>query len=283
MVVASTSSPPASDATTRRGAPYPTVAAAPCGSATSDGGAGRVPGGRVSSLHGEQYVSLPSGSVERRSAARFGALQQPGPQRSTAARVATTSAVVAASDAEQLPMAGRWASSQKVTLHQRKVTQGATWLVVVVVVVVRTCSCTRMSIHTCTRHAVNSKKASTSVLAPSAGLTSGKKPTPVPSECRFQASPKPHPTQVEEKDCEARRPHPPLLRRKRGAIFSISSALDALDPDCYMRKYSWTCLLSKPDPLSQINTWFSKFQEHHTAVYHSHFQSWVKTRGENEW
>ena len=39
---------------------------------------------------------LSSGSVERRA-------KGPGPQRSTAARVATTSAVVAASDAEQLP------------------------------------------------------------------------------------------------------------------------------------------------------------------------------------
>ena len=37
--------------------------------------------------------------------------------------------------------------------------------------------------------------------------------------------------QVEEKDCEARPPHSPLLRRKGGAIFSISPALDALDPE----------------------------------------------------
>ena len=49
-------------------------------------------------------------------------------------------------------------------------------------------------------------------------------PTPVPSEGRFQASPKQNLTQpqVEEKNCEARPPHPPLLRRKGGAIFSIS-------------------------------------------------------------
>ena len=39
--------------------------------------------------------------------------------------------------------------------------------------------------------------------------------------------------QVEEKDCEARPPHLPLLRRKGGAIFFISSALDALDPECH--------------------------------------------------
>ena len=37
--------------------------------------------------------------------------------------------------------------------------------------------------------------------------------------------------QGEEKDCEARPPHPPLLRRKGGAIFSISSALSAQDLD----------------------------------------------------
>ena len=43
--------------------------------------------------------------------------------------------------------------------------------------------------------------------------------------------------QGEEKDCEARPPHPPLLRRKGGAIFSISSALDALDPDCHEKIY----------------------------------------------
>ena len=61
---------------------------------------------------------LSSGSVERRSAARCGASQQPGPQRSTAARVATTSAVVAACDAEQLPTAACWPSLQ--SLHKKK-------------------------------------------------------------------------------------------------------------------------------------------------------------------
>ena len=38
--------------------------------------------------------------------------------------------------------------------------------------------------------------------------------------------------QGEDKDCEARPPHSPLLWRKGDAIFSISSVLDALDPDC---------------------------------------------------
>ena len=58
-------------------------------------------------------------------------------------------------------------------------------------------------------------------------------PKPVPSEGRFQASPVQVITQPkgEEKDCEARPPHPPLLRRNGGAIFSISSALNALDPE----------------------------------------------------
>ena len=37
--------------------------------------------------------------------------------------------------------------------------------------------------------------------------------------------------QGEEKDCEARPPHPPLLRRKGSAIFSVSLALDAQDPE----------------------------------------------------
>ena len=50
---------------------------------------------------------------------------------------------------------------------------------------------------------------------------------------KFQASPMQTITQpqVEEKDCEARQPHPPLLHRKGGAIFSISSALDDPDPE----------------------------------------------------
>ena len=54
---------------------------------------------------------LSSGSVERRSAARCGASQLPGPRRSTAARVATTSAVVALDVVEQLlSQAVRWPS-----------------------------------------------------------------------------------------------------------------------------------------------------------------------------
>ena len=59
---------------------------------------------------------------------------------------------------------------------------------------------------------------------------------PQASEGRFQASSvaifiQP---QVEEKDCEARPPHlPPSPTKKEAAIFSISLALDALDPEYY--------------------------------------------------
>ena len=56
---------------------------------------------------------------------------------------------------------------------------------------------------------------------------------PVPFESRFQASPAANliQQQGEEKDCEARPPRPALLRRMGDAVFSISSAWNALDPD----------------------------------------------------
>ena len=69
---------------------------------------------------------------------------------------------------------------------------------------------------------------------------------------------KTHPTQVEEKDCEARPPHLPLLRRGGCAIFSISSALDAPGSRMDMRRSTWTCLLGKPDPFSKVTTWIRK-------------------------
>ena len=78
------------------------------------------------------------------------------------------------------------------------------------------------------------KKASTSVLASSAGLSSRlpyacclREQVPGVPKCKITQP------QGEEKDCEARPPHPPLLRRKGGAIFSIASALSAqgLGPD----------------------------------------------------
>ena len=92
------------------------------------------------------------------------------------------------------------------------------------------------------------------MLAPSAGLTSRKFPVPVASESRFQASSGlqtiTHP-QGEEKDC--RGTPTSLLSHTIGgrgsAIFSNSSALGALDPDCDVRKYTWTCLLGKAGPV----------------------------------
>ena len=61
------------------------------------------------------------------------------------------------------------------------------------------------------------------------------RPYALPSECRFEASPgaTTHTQfQVEEKDCEARRPHSPLLRKKGCAIFSIALELSAPGPEC---------------------------------------------------
>ena len=59
--------------------------------------------------------------------------------------------------------------------------------------------------------------------------------------------------QGEEKDCEARPPDSPLLRRKGSASFSISSALDALDPErektMHLDVSSW-----KARPLNNVTT-----------------------------
>ena len=68
---------------------------------------------------------------------------------------------------------------------------------------------------------------------PASAAADENSPTPVPSEGRFQAFPEHTITQPqgEEKYGEVRQPHLPLLRRKGSAIFSISSALDALDPE----------------------------------------------------
>ena len=76
---------------------------------------------------------------------------------------------------------------------------------------------------------------SASARVPSAGLTSRKNKTPVPSEGRFQASPvETSPTPKARKKI-ARHAHLTLHSfGGRGAqSFSISSALDALGPDCY--------------------------------------------------
>ena len=62
-------------------------------------------------------------------------------------------------------------------------------------------------------------------------------PTPIPSEGRFQASPVQTSPNPKSRKKIARLAHltppppSPLLRRKGGAIFSISSALGAVDPD----------------------------------------------------
>ena len=88
-------------------------------------------------------------------------------------------------------------------------------LLLVVVVVVRT----RVSDHS--RARMQRKKMGQCQCTDPFGWTDqpAKNPTPFPSEDRFQASlgAKPSPQfQVEEKDCEARQPHSPLLRRKGG-------------------------------------------------------------------
>ena len=105
------------------------------------------------------------------------------------------------------------------------VVAAAVVVVVVVVVVVWCGGCGADCAITKTRLTMSSASA----LVPSAGLTSRKPPAPVPSEGRFQASPGANLTQpqVEEKDCEARPPHPLTpSKKKKGAIFSIVSALD---------------------------------------------------------
>ena len=127
--------------------------------------------------------------------------------------------------------------------------EGEEWGGGVVVVVVRTGCSACMSVHTRTRLQLIKKMDQCQCTGPF-GWTdqpethyacSLRRQVPgVPSANLAQP-------QVEEKDCEARPPHPPLLRRKGGAIFSTSSALDALDRED-MRRYTWTCLLGKLDP-----------------------------------
>ena len=79
------------------------------------------------------------------------------------------------------------------------------------------------------------KWAGASAPTPSAGLTSRQKPYAFSLRKQVPGVPKcKHLTQlqVEEKDCEARQPHPPLLRRKGSAIFSIALTLSAPGPEC---------------------------------------------------
>ena len=86
-------------------------------------------------------------------------------------------------------------------------------------VVVRTMCSTGVSVHACAP--CNWLKwVGASALTPSAGLTSRKKPYALSLRRQIPGVPKcKNVTQLqfEEKDYEARRPHPPLLRRKGGA------------------------------------------------------------------
>ena len=72
----------------------------------------------------------------------------------------------------------------------------------------------------------------------------------------------------------------PLLRRKEGAIFSISSALDAPDPECHEKVHldvsSWLAGLFYP----HYHMHPGDDQKQQTAFYHSQFQPSVKTMGE---
>ena len=105
-------------------------------------------------------------------------------------------------------------------------------VVAVVVVVVQTICNAQVSVHLCAQVQLI-KKGSTSVPASSAGLSSRYPLRLLPrraSSRRPQAQKITQP-QVEGKDCEARPHHPALFRRKGDAIFSISSALSAQDPE----------------------------------------------------
>ena len=99
---------------------------------------------------------------------------------------------------------------------------------------------TRMPVHTRTRLHHQLKWTSASALVPSAGLASWKTPLhlfpPKAGSRRPQVQTVTQP-QGEEKDCEARPPRPPLLRRKGSAIFSISLALDAPGPGYCAKKH----------------------------------------------
>ena len=125
-------------------------------------------------------------------------------------------------------------------------------VVVVVVVVVLWCGTicnAQVSVHLCARVQLI-KKASTIVLASSAGLFQPEPPTPVASESRFQAFPSAKSPNPKAKKKIARHTHlsPLSFGGRGGAIFSISSALSAQDlgPEWY----AWTRLLGKPDPFT---------------------------------
>ena len=77
--------------------------------------------------------------------------------------------------------------------------------------------------------------------------------------------------QGEEKDCEARPPHPSLLRRKGGAIFSISPRRWMPRIRSEMRNNTWTCLSGKPDPLAHSTTCIREMTRSNKKPFnHSH-------------
>ena len=114
------------------------------------------------------------------------------------------------------------------------------WLVkrlVLVVVVVRTVCFTRVSGQS--RARIQLIKMGQCQCTSPFGWTvqPAKTPTLVPSEGRCQASPSAKKSSPNSKSRKKIARHAgltsPLLRRKGGAIFSISSALGAPDPECY--------------------------------------------------
>ena len=145
------------------------------------------------------------------------------------------------------------------------------WLrsvVVVVVVVVRTCSCTRMSIHTCTRHAMNFKKGQHQCASLFGWTVQPGPPTPVASESRFQASPgaKPHPTPSRGKRLRGSpTSHPTPSEEGAQSFPSPRRWMPWIR--IVMRKYTWTCLLGKPDPFPKITIWIRMtYQEYTTSI-----------------
>ena len=119
-------------------------------------------------------------------------------------------------------------------------------------------TCLSMSTHACNEF---KKRAGASALVPSAGLTSRKKG---PYACSLRRQVKGVPSanlpKAREKDCEARPPHPPLLRRKGRANFSIVSTLYALVRNEH-RRCSWPCLPGKRDPLPKFTSTIQKITE----------------------
>ena len=131
------------------------------------------------------------------------------------------------------PAEGRLLDSSMCSQRKKQRSQTCLSLVVVVVVVVRTWCYTWVSVHPCARVQLI-KWAIASALASSAGLSSRHPTTPVPSEGRFQASPgaknSPNP-KARKKIARPAHLTSHSFGGRGGAIFSISSALDALDPE----------------------------------------------------